>query len=233
MIHFFPDSQATNQSTTRYPILGIEFSESCSKILQYNINSSCPQLSQLTKYDTSNQKVSGQFILYHGKIIRTNPEFKNHWLYYTNETVCVYCDLDLAQPDLFKTIFIEPSSFTFINKADNSTNYKYISYSERYVSEDCSTATIAYSDKLLNDTISYMLSNCTKTNIQTNQTNTLKEIPFSYDNPFSSLLLKNYLNEIMHGHNYFEGNHTQGGLGPENCITHKCNFTDIYKKPGW
>lgn len=225
-------------ATAKYKILAVEYSEGCQRMIENHMNNTCGNASQIIKSDTSNQKISGYFYSKDGIIQRTNPQVKNHFMFYdySNKTiVCVFCSLaGISGPDMIQTIFIDPSSFTYINKTEtiNNTN-SFTTFSNRYVSPDCIDSTIEYSDMMLNDTISYMLSNCTKTFIHTNQTQTIKPIQFNFNNPFSSLHLKSYLEEIMKGHNFFNGNHTQGGLGPSNCITHKCKFLDPYKKPGW
>ena len=228
--------QADNQTTLRYHILAVEYSEGCQTMINHNLTSSCPVLNQIWKYDTSNKYISGNIILSHGKYIRSNPQIKNDYLWYNDSKtiVCVDCNLPLDKPDVFQTIFIEPSSFVYINKTQtlNNTN-TWTSFSNRYVSPDCISSTIGYSDFLLNDTINYMLSNCTITNIHNNQTNFIKQTPFQYNNPFSSLHMQTYLKELMHGHDFFNGNHTLGGLGIGNCINIKCDYKDPYRNPKW
>lgn len=235
-IHFtFPNINATNQPTTHYKILVVAYSETCQRLIDNHINNTCPALPVIAKYDTSNQNISGKFIIKNGVEIRTNPQFKNHWLWYDNWIVCVLCQVPLDKPDLFTVIFLNPDGFNYISKSDDVKNNSYQSYKNRYVTPDCITATIGSKDNfeaLFNDTIHYMLSGCTITHYITNQTNTLKITPFQHNNPFSTLLMQSYLKTIMHG-TYDNTNHTSGGKGPSNCITSKCDFKDPYSKPGW
>jgi hypothetical protein len=224
LIHYLSSSaEATNVPTLKYNILAVEYSEGCETMLTHHINTTCPTLDKIWKYDTSNKLISGKLLLSNGIFSRTNPEVKNHYLWYvTPKTIiCVDCNLPLDQPDIFKTIFIEPSSFTFINKTYtlNNTN-AYSIFSNRFVSENCMSATIGYSDSLLNDTINYMLSNCTITHIKNTQTNYIKNTPFQYANPFSTLHYQKQVQDLK-----------KSGLN--NCLIDKCNIINPYAKTGW
>lgn len=223
-VHFtLQNVEATKQPTLRYNILAIVYSEGCQTMMNHNINSSCPTLNKIWKYDTSNHIISGNMTLKNGKFIRSNPAVKNHYLWYTSPKtiVCVDCKLPLDRPDVFKTIFIEPSSFSFINKTFTLKNTNaWATYSNRYVSPDCLSSTIGYSDLLLNDTINYMLSNCTITKISNNQTNYIKNTPFQFNNPFSTLHYEKQISDMK-----------KNGMG--NCITIKCNTKDPYSKSNW
>lgn len=219
--------------TEKYPVIMVISSEICQKMIQNHINSTCPTDDKLIKYDTSNQHISGKFVTINGITTRTNAQVINHYQFYTKETVCVDCSGNLSDPDLFKIIILEPHGFTFIDKYQVVPNNTWNSYSDRNM-QGCNTATIAYSDALLNDTISYLESECTKTSFNNNSTHTIQLHPFSFDNPTSSLHQINYLKSILHGHSSTNTNNTAGGLGPGLCINGKtCNYKDPYKKPGW
>jgi hypothetical protein len=220
-IHF--SNVEARQTTTHYPVLVVAYSEVCQKMITYHIKSSCEPLSNLIKYDTSNQKVSGKFIILNDTVIRTNPQLKNHWLYYQKQIVCVACNVPLDKPDLFSVIFIEPGDFTYTYKNDNATKNTYKSYKDRFTTPDCITTMIGSKtnfDYLLNDTIHYVLSGCKITAVNVNQTNTIKSIPFTFDNPFSSLHYKNQIQNIK-----------KNGL--PNCFIQKCDIKDPYKKSNW
>jgi hypothetical protein len=105
----------------------------------------------IKKYDTSNQKISGHFVIKDGIISRENPQVKNHYMFYKNTgkaIVCVDCTGDYINPDLFQVIILESHSFTYIDKYANVT-VSWNSYSDRHMA-GCNIATIAYSDAFLN-----------------------------------------------------------------------------------
>lgn len=222
-----------NTPTQKYPLIMIVPSESCQNMIKFHMKTDCPTDDMLLKYDTSNQKISGHFIIQNGNTIRDKPEVKNHYLFYQTQTVCVDCAGDYMNPDLFQIIIIEPHGFTYVDKYAVISNNKWLSYSDRHMA-GCNTATIGYSDSLLNDTIKYMESNCTQTSFNSTKTNIIPDQPWSYDNPYSSLHLSTYLKSFLHNHDIFNRNGTNpGGLGPNDCIRHQCSYTDPYKKAGW
>lgn len=148
--------------TEKYPVIMVIPSETCQKAIQYHLKSDCPPLSALVKYDTSNQMISGHFVLKNGEVIRQPPQIRNHWMWYTTQTICVDCLADLSKTDLYKEIIIEPHGFTWIDKVESvNNNSTWHSYSDVNMA-GCNTATIAYSDALLSQVINYMKSNCTK-----------------------------------------------------------------------
>lgn len=193
-IFLFHQASATSE-VEKYPIIMVIPSESCQKVIKYHMKSDCPTDDMLIKYDTSNQLISGHFITKDGITVRTNPEVKNHWVWYKNETVCVDCTGDFMNPDLYKMIIIEPHGFTFIDKYALVPNHQWNSYSDRHMA-GCNTATIAYSDSLLNDTIHYMESNCTITKFNSTKINVIPSQPWDFDNPYSSLHYKSTIDLI-------------------------------------
>lgn len=231
-VHF---SNAYAVDTLKYPLIMILPSETCQKIIQNHAKSDCPTDDLLMKYDTSNQYISGHFVKINGTTIREKPLVKNHYIWYNGTgkiTVCVDCEGDYFNPDLFQTIIIEPHGFTFIDKYANATNNKWNSNSDRNM-QGCSTATIAYSDSLLNDTIQYLKSGCTKTSFNGTKTYLIPDQPWQWNNPYSTLHQITYLKSILHNHTY-NNNMTSGGTGPSLCINGKtCNFVDPYQKVGY
>jgi len=215
---FFATSEAsaTNQ-TEKYPVIFVIRSESCQKMIQYHIKSSCPTDDLIMKYDTSDQHISGKFIVKNGITVRTEPQIKNHYQFYTKETVCIDCNGNLALPDLFKTIILESHDFTYIDKYATVGNNKWQSFNDRHMA-GCNTATIAYSDALFNDTISYLESNCTRTSFNGTTNHVIQDQPWSWNNPFSSIHQQNLVSSIK-------------GIG--NCITKQCDVKDPYKKAGY
>ena len=229
---------------SHYNIIMVIPSEICTRAYENHIKTGCPPLASLIKYDTSNQKISGYFYSKDGTTLeRSKPEVKNHWQYYgySNKTIiCVYCTGNYLTTDLYDTIIIQPVQFEYskhtfttstvsvpqYNSANkNYTNLIYpiseinaglTTFLNRDV-QGCNTATISYSDALLNDTIHYFENGCTKTFI--NQTNTQKisNTPWSYDNPYSTLHYKAIVDKIKS--NY---------MG--DCLKHKCTQTTSIRK---
>jgi len=213
----FPNISAI--ATTHYNILAVEYSEGCQKMLDNNMNTTCPTLDKIWKYDKTNKNISGNLFKYHGKYIRTNPQVRNHFMFYNNMTVCVDCSMNnIDGPDLIKTIFLEPSNFGYINKTEVVTNNHYSTLSDRYVSPDCITSTIGYSDFMLNDTIKYMLSNCTTTSYNATKTNTIKDVLPDYKDAMSYKNQKWFVQALQ-------------ATKTTNCLIHKCHTPkDPYSK---
>lgn len=170
-------------TTTKYPVIFVLYSQVCERLISINDYSSCPPLTKLIPLDTSNQRISGYFIQKDdGTYVRQNPQIKNHFTFYYNNTdkiVCVECNPDLARPDTVQIIYLEPHAFNYINKnyySENQTNTSknstvFVNYNaaeqivhyDRYVDGTCNTANLVYSEFLLQDTINYMKSGCTMT----------------------------------------------------------------------
>ena len=209
--------QAYAKPSPHYNMTLIILSETCKRTNHYNVTSDCPKIYELIKFDTSNQNISGKFVKNGNDYERTKPQMKNHWVYYQKNVICVDCNIDyIGTGGQFKSIIIEPNNFTWIDKdAVLKNTLKWTSYSNRFVS-GCQTATIAYSDSLLNDTISYLNSECTKTNFNGNKINTIQDHPFSFDNPYSSL---HYQSEIASLKSHAIGN----------CINKICDIKPLNK----
>src|SRR5690242_18613372 len=203
-----PNAEATNQNTTKYKILAVEYSQSCETVLTHGFNSTCPTLDKIWKYDTSNKNISGKLVWDGKEFLRSSPQVKNHYVWYDKMAVCVGCNVPLNNPDLFPVIFIEPSGFEYISKDQEIKNsHKITTYSNPYISPDCLTATVGYTDFLLNDTIHYMLNNCIGQHFLNNQTKNIKDTSFDFSNPYSSLIMKAFLKTILHGHGSDITNH--------------------------
>lgn len=173
-------------STIKYNIIEIQYSEVCKHLLITN-QSNCPGLEKLTQFDTSNQKVSGKFIMHGDTMIREKPQLKNHFLFYQyiNKTiVCVECYLPTGQPDIVKIIFIEPHGFTWADPTERANN-NLVGHKDRYVSQDCLTASLPFDRMVLNDTIYFMSHSCKSnaTHINNNFTITTIDHKLNYNNP--------------------------------------------------
>ena len=187
------------------------------------------------KYDNSNRRVSGDFINNDGIYTREAPQIKNNWLAYqysNHAVICVECYFDFTATAKSQQIIINPNSFSYVNKTESESKNVIYNYYGRYM-QGCDTATIGNIPGLLDDTISFMLNGCTKTNFNNTQINILPTHKINYYSPYSTTNHDSYLKTILSGHTYDFGNKTAGGRGPTNCITHKCDFVDPYKKLGY
>jgi hypothetical protein len=249
-----------NELRSQYNIIMIIPSELCTRAIEHHVKTDCPTLHSLMKYDNSNQHISGYFYpnILDNTWSRSDPQVKNHWQYYgyTNHTiVCVYCTGNYLTTDLYKTIILEPVSFEYAPHNFTSEPYNVPEYNSTYGNftnvlyqqneidaglttflnrqvTGCNTATIAYSDLLLNDTIKYLESGCTKTNYNMTNTQKVPNSPWEYSNPFSSLHYLSALKQMTDGYGIYGYNGTKGGHGPGNCIN-GCSYTTSTRKAGY
>lgn len=157
-------------NTSKSPFITIELSNTCLRLIKNNMTARCPTYTELIKFDNTNQKISGSFIndtWYH----REKPYIINHDLMYTDSSKTIICvDCSKAVMMKAKNIIIEASSFIYKLGSDSHiTNNTRHQYSMRYV-DGCSEARLAWSDWLLNDTINYLKSGCTKTQFKEKET---------------------------------------------------------------
>ena len=229
-----PTNPNYTHSTSKYPILLIKLSNTCEILDKHNMTG-CPSVKSLIPYDTSNRLVSGNFISNNGIYTRESPKIKNNWLAYqysNHKIVCVECYFDFTATAKSQQIIINPNTFSYVNKTESESKNVIYNYYGRYM-QGCDTATIGNIPGLLDDTISFMLNGCVKTNFNNTQINPRPVHQVNYYSPFSTLNHDSYLKTIFSGHTYDFGNKTMGGRGPSDCITHKCNFIDPYKKLGY
>lgn len=232
------DVVTTAQAQTKYNMILPLLSQTCQTLLKHHIKSECPTLNQLAPFDTSNgiKTGSGSWIKDSNGTItgRSKPQLTNYWNFFTNsknKVVCVECDFDFNRLDTVQVIFIEPHDFQYVSPTpilNATTSYQYwngTAYLTRYetdisqtsswtvnfhrfVTPDCMTANEPYSPSLLADTIYYLNSGCTKTNIVTNAT--IAQIQPVVD--------------IAHSRQYIDSQWEEKQLvnNKGNCITHKC-----------
>lgn len=215
-------------------IIYVMETESCHRQINLGVKNNCPNASELIKFDTSNQEISGHLIISKSGDLSRTKAIKNHWVYYSympNSVVCVECDI-ANNADSVRKIVLLSSDFTFIAKNEAENKGKITLQNSRAM-EGCNTATIHYTKELLNDTIRYMRSGClsSMTNFNGNTTKILpNSTPFIMGSKFSTIIQTTFLNHLLNGH-IFSNNHTMGGFGPGLCINgHVCNFADPYKK---
>lgn len=274
MVVYLFDTSGTHKATVqfnqvsghiaqaKYGLIIPYYSETCNRMVQAGDYSECPSLKELMGADTSNQNISGHIgIKKDGTYVRSNPQSRNHYQFYTNMTdkkVCVDCFIDLASSNLVQQIIIEPTGFSYTTHqfhtvitnetgiAADGTPYWYLSntnqdeagmvvYHDWFPDSSCISVTIDYSPERYQDAIDYLKSNCTSHMYNSTTTTVSPYHPFSMSSPFSSLVQDHYKQQIFHGHKDLTNEHmpTGGGLGPSNCINKVCAFTDPYKKKGY
>lgn len=224
-------TQETSFNAPHPNLIGIQLSGTCLTYAKANMNSSCYSYKDLITLDNTDKFIAGKFIdipYFH----RATPLVKNFWAFTNSSLVMV--DPNNSFTLNAKMIIVNIKNFTWIDKTENGTSggqsVKY--HIDRRMS-GCDEAQVSSNYTLIRDTILYMESNCTVTNFNDTKVIKQKDIPFSYKNPFSTLLYSSYIKLITHGHTSSVSNHTAGGLGPSNCITNKCTYTDPYAKVGY
>jgi len=211
--------------------IGIQLSQVCLRDAIFNLTTNCLNYGDLKQFDNTIPFFAGLWVdkpYEH----RLSPKIKNHENFNSNPWA-IMVDPNADFTTSAKMIIVD-THFTWTNQndtADRGLSMK--SYQDRYVSDDCNEARVGPSIPLIQDTITYLESGCTTSNMNTTKIISQAEIPFSYNNSYSTLHLQSYLQSILHGHSSSNTNKTAGGLGPQDCIRHTCTFTDPYKKVGW
>ena len=230
----FNYSAIQSSNSLKFPnLIGIQLSQACITMLKNHINSTCLTYNDLKQFDNTNPVWSGQWVdspYYH----RLNPKVKNQFSFnLNNQPNTVMVDPDSSFMAYAKMITVENGNFTWINPNDQSIGgLTTLTHVDRYLL-GCDNAIVAPNLSLIQDTIKYLESSCTTTSFNDTKLNTHTEIPFSYNNPYSTLHLSNYLSSFLHGHSYFNATETTAGLGPSDCIHKQCSYTDPYKKVGY
>lgn len=240
-IDFLVTSIGHQQPLKYKNIIAIEYSDTCQTLINNNITSDCPPVSELMNWDNSNQKVSGHFRLQsNGLFIREKPQVTNFYSFYDTEnytTVCVLCAVDLVNPDVLPVIWIEPHGYSYAatdisspdqivqdpgqdisiaNTTVNTLNAKTLTvYHDRYI-QGCQTANISYSSFLMSDTINYIKSGCTTTSFNGTTTTVIPYHEFQLNTIATNQA--NYVKYLNLGHS-------------TNCINTQCDTgPNIYTK---
>lgn len=211
--------------------ISIVESQTCLTLIKNHMNSTCIPYQNLKYLDTTNPVWAGIWVdtpYTH----RLEPKVKNHFIFDGGKlTVMVDPNNDFIVNS--KVITIQDKNFTWINPDDSSKGgISTITHINRYVS-DCQTAIVAPIKPLIEDTITYLQSGCTKTSFNDTKIIIHKDIPFSWNNPYSSLHYQDQLKQLLHGHSLFSGNKTAGGLGPGNLINSKSSYHDPNHNTGF
>lgn len=148
--------------------IGIALSSTCVTMISNNFTTTCPTYEELIPLDSSDRKITGDFIYEDGYWQRENPILQNHYRFYDLEKDWIYfIDPPGDMRDRIPMIIIESklptymlSSLSFVSSPGNNNTLTY--GIERYVDDRCRNIVIGSSDwkKLLPDTINYLRSDC-------------------------------------------------------------------------
>lgn len=142
---------------------GISISQTCYRMHQYNVTTSCPTYEAIMAVfpDTSNQDVSGKFIYKDGQLQRGFPQMKNsyRWYDYENSTF-LFVDPSGAMKSKLNMITIESSLPEYKLNYKMTNNTRTLGQ-HRYI-DDCNNAVIDGKQWLflLGDTMNYMKNGC-------------------------------------------------------------------------
>ena len=212
--------------------IGIQLSQVCLRDAIFNLTTTCLNYNDLKPLDNTIPFFAGQWV-HKPYEHRLAPKIRNHENFNQNPWA-IMVDPNADFTTSAKMIIVD-THFTWTNQNDTADRGLAMkSYKDRYVSDDCNEARVGPSLPLIQDTITYLESGCTSTSMNTTKIISQAEIPFSYDNSFSTLHLDTYYKSILHGHTITTNSSlTTGGLGPQDCIRHTCSFKDPYAKAGW
>lgn len=220
--------------TTTPNLITVDLSNQCLALIKMNNTKECPTYKTLAKHDNSNQVISGKIVTKNGFTYRETTKSTNHWTMYPPGKLIVMIDPDYNALVHSKEITIVPSLYYAESGQTVGSNHTMIVHTKRITNPSCTSAKIVYSEYLLEDTINYLSSNCTKTSFnEMEKVSVAASTPIILNSPFSSTQYDNQLKTIFHGfkqlHN--EKMPTIGGLGPGNCIGKTiCPFTTSTKK---
>lgn len=158
-------------SATPFKVIGIVLSKTCIDSLQTKGNSSCPSYKTIINKDNSDYWVSGSFGYVNGFYERLPTHVKQSFAWYntkTNLTVLVDPPKDIIDKipiiEIYSTLpmFADKHGTDLESINGNRTLHQY-----RFVTDCKSLISIAYTPQILDDTISYVQSGCTKTSLVT------------------------------------------------------------------
>lgn len=164
--------------------VAVELTPSCLALAKINATSSCPTYKILEPFDTTDSKNAGDFfwdgLFFH----KGKSAYKNYQLSYPKAkyplVVCVDCSTGIIKYS--KAIYVKSSdSFVFPIKHEKVINFTRTENNMRYVDAKCTTATITWNASLLNDTITYLASDCKTTHFNSTQTIYMPPSKLTYD----------------------------------------------------
>ena len=149
--------------------IGISLDRTCLALIKAEMKTNCPTYNEILLIypDTSNKRISGDFVFKDGILQRDNPKFSNHINAYTYENPILWVDPPGDIRDRIKLITIA-TKLPLYEVADSKQkkNNTLVFGTDRYVDSRCYNAIITAEkwELLLKDTIQYLQSGCKTTN---------------------------------------------------------------------
>ncbi len=111
-------------------LVGIELSQSCTKMIKYNITTDCPSYETLIQLDSSITEVSGEFVTDMGGYFHRSPSpMQSSWNWYDyDDQIRVIVDPPIGMSSRIKMIEIVPNfdTYTLINDMVQLPEYEII-----------------------------------------------------------------------------------------------------------
>jgi len=146
---------------------GIQLGNTCITMIKNNLTTNCPTYEELLLVfsDTSNRRISGDFVVKDGYLQRDNAPYLNQFEYYRTETKeLMFIDPPSDMLGYIKLIIIEPSMTEYKIDGQTITNNTLLLGTARSENSNCSEVRITATDwhVLLGDTVNYVEHNCDK-----------------------------------------------------------------------
>ena len=156
--------------------IGIQLDRTCIALIKAEMKTNCPTYEEILLIypDTSNKRISGDFVFKDGMLQRQTSHLKNHIDAYKYEQPITWIDPPGDIRDKIKTITITSKlSLYKVSESKQKKDNTLVFGIGRYVDTRCHHAIITANNWqfLLNDTIQYLQSDCQTTNF-----NSIKKI---------------------------------------------------------
>lgn len=164
-------SQSKAEDLEKTKLVGVRISDTCMKLIRNNFTTACPSYDDLLGIDSSNQYVSGYFIVEDdGFLHRMEPKYKNSWKWYEHdEKIRIIIDPPSGMAEKIPMITIENNFGVYFRADDFRINDESVrKYNQhRYIS-NCYEAILSADiwQKALADTINMLQTGCRITEIQ-------------------------------------------------------------------
>ena len=108
-------------------IVLIEISNKCMTMIKNGYNTTCPSYSNLRKFDSSDEKISGKFKVVNGFLERQEPPLKESWQQYKHDKLDrVIIDPPLGMSSRYPLIVIESNFDTFLQVQSMTQKQEYV-----------------------------------------------------------------------------------------------------------
>ena len=143
---------------------GITISNTCYTMHKHNVSSNCPTYQEIMVLfpDTSNQLISGEFIMKDNQLQRDRPRMDSHydWYAFNENKTYLFIDPDFALQSQLSMIHIESRMGEYSLRDSVDDNMRYVGEG-RYI-DSCREATIGAGNWIfmLGDTMEYLRHDC-------------------------------------------------------------------------